>query len=106
MDTTIRLLTIPLLSICEEVFKVESVNICGDHHATLSILKTGRSPTMRHLSRTHRVSVAWLHEQYEREHFMFSYVRSCDMVADIFTKSIPAPTAGLLLGERLMCSVA
>ena len=46
---------------------------------------------MRHLSRTHRVSVAWLHEQYERGDSTFTYVRSCQMAADVFTKSIPNP---------------
>ena len=46
---------------------------------------------MRHLSRTHRVSVAWPHEQYQRENFVFSYVTSSDMAADIFTESISQP---------------
>ena len=96
MDTTIRLRTIPLLSICEQVFGVESVTICGDNQAMLSIRKTGRNPTLRHLSRTHRVSVAWLHEQYEREHSMFSYVRSCDMAAYFFYQAHPQP-------RRLAC---
>ena len=93
MDTTIRLMTRPLLQLCEEVFETSSVGIFGDNPAMLCILKTGRNPTMRHLSRTHRVSVAWLHEQYQRENFVVSYVRSCDMAADIFTKSIPNPEA-------------
>jgi hypothetical protein len=46
---------------------------------------------MRHLSRTHRVSIAWLHEQHRRNRFDFKYVRSEEMAADIFTKSMPAP---------------
>ena len=46
---------------------------------------------MRHLSRTHRVSAAWLHEQYQRENLVFSYVKSCDLAADIFAKSTPTP---------------
>ena len=45
---------------------------------------------MRHLSRTHRVSVAWLREQYQRVSFVVDYVKSCDMVASIFTKSTPS----------------
>ena len=61
MDTTIRLMTLPLLPLCEEVFGINSVDMCGDNQAMLCVFKTGRSPTMRHLSRTRRVSVAWLH---------------------------------------------
>ena len=46
---------------------------------------------MRHLTRTHRISVAWLHEQYHREHFDFKYVSTECIAADVFPKSIPAP---------------
>ena len=30
----------------------------------IRVCQTGRNPTMRHLGRTHRVSVAWLHERF------------------------------------------
>ena len=33
-----------------------------DNQATMRVVSTGKSPTMRYLARTHRVSVAWLHE--------------------------------------------
>jgi len=33
-----------------------------DNQAMIQVVKTGRNATMRHLNRTHRVSVAWLHE--------------------------------------------
>ena len=91
MDMTIRTIALPLLSLVEEVFGVSQVQVCGDNQAMLIVMKTGRNPTMRHLSRTHRVSVAWLHEQYQRENFVFSYVTSSDMAADIFTKPISQP---------------
>ena len=106
MDTAIRLLTIPLLSICEEVFGVDAVNIRGDSQAMLAILKTGRNPTMRHLSRAHRVSVAWLHEQYERGNFTFTCVKSSDMAADIFTKSIPNPDGWRSARQKINVLVA
>ena len=47
----------------------------------------GRNPAMRHLSRTRRVSVAWLHEQHAREGFDFEDASTDGMAADIFTKS-------------------
>ena len=57
----------------------------------LCVMKSGRNPTMRHLSRSHRVSVAWLHEQYKRENFEFAYAETDSMAADMFTKSMPNP---------------
>ena len=91
MDMTIRILTLPVLCLVEEIFPGITLNICGDNTSMLCVLKTGRNPSMRHLSRTHRISVAWLHEQHEREHFNVKYVTTDEMAADVFTKSIPAP---------------
>ena len=43
---------------------------------------------MRHLGRTHGVSVAWLHEQlYIRKLCPIEYTESLDMAADIYTKA-------------------
>ena len=36
-----------------------------DNIAMLRISKTGRNPTMRHIARAHRISVAWLHDVYQ-----------------------------------------
>ena len=91
MDTTIRLLALPLASIADEVFGATKIQIMGDNQGMLCVIRTGRNPTMRHLARTHRVSVAWLHEQHQREDFEFSYVDTDNMAADMFTKSIPNP---------------
>ena len=33
-----------------------------DSQAMIRVVTTGKKPTMRYLARTHRVSVAWLHE--------------------------------------------
>ena len=32
------------------------------NQAMIRVVSTGKNPTMRYLARTHRVSVAWLHE--------------------------------------------
>ena len=88
MDTTIRLLALPLTSIADEVFGATKIQIMGDNQGMLCVIRTGRNPTMRHLARTHRVSVAWLHEQHQREDFEFSYIDTDSMAADMFTQSI------------------
>ena len=42
---------------------------------------------MRYLHRTHRVSVAWLHEVFGGDHLKMVYELSAKMCADIFTKA-------------------
>ena len=91
MDSSLRILTLLVVSIIEELFLETSVSVHGDNQSVICVLKTSRSPTMRHLSRTHRGSIAWLHDQYHRNRFDFRYVRSEEMAADIFTNSMPAP---------------
>jgi hypothetical protein len=92
MDMTIRMLVLPLLSLVDDAFGKARAWICGDNKAMLRVMETGRNPTMRHLTRTHRICVAWLHEQHKREDFHFDYVKSHRMVADMYTKSIPSPS--------------
>ena len=41
---------------------------------------------MRHLPRTHRVQVGWIHEQYQSGHFHFAHESGERMPPDIFTK--------------------
>jgi len=52
----------------------------------LQCVKTGRNPTMRHLQRTHRVQVGWIHEQYKSGQFVFAHESGERMPPDIFTK--------------------
>ena len=46
---------------------------------------------MRHMSRTHGISVASLHELYVAGHFTVEYVPSALQAADIFTKAFSVP---------------
>ena len=41
---------------------------------------------MRHLARTHRVSVSWIHEQYMSGQIIFAHESGERMPPDIFTK--------------------
>ena len=66
MDTSLRRLALPLMQLVEEVFGSTRIPSGGDNPSMLLILKTGRSPTLTHLSRAHRVPVAWLHGQHAR----------------------------------------
>ena len=52
----------------------------------IRVCETGRNPTMRYLQRTHRVSVAWLHERFSQDDIELFYEESSKMCGDIYTK--------------------
>ena len=52
----------------------------------IRVCRSGRNPTMRHLLRTHAVSVASLHEVFKRPDISLEYVQS-ERQADIYTKA-------------------
>ena len=53
----------------------------------IRVVATGKNPTMRYLARTHRVSVAWLHEVCQMKEIRMVYEATSRMCADIFTKA-------------------
>ena len=50
-------------------------------------VETGRNPNMRYLARTHRVSVAWLHETFSQQNIGLMYEVSSEICADIYTRA-------------------
>ena len=62
-----------------------------DNQAMIRVCETGRNPTMRHLGRTHGISVRWLHETLTREVIQLVYEESHLMAADIYTKAFSDP---------------
>jgi hypothetical protein len=38
-----------------------------DNQAVIEVVRTGRNPSMRHLSRVHGISIGFLHEQYDKK---------------------------------------
>ncbi len=57
-----------------------------DNQAMIEIMRTGRNLTMRHLSKTHCISVASLHEQYIKDDMNVCYITTTQMAADLHTK--------------------
>ena len=57
-----------------------------DNQAMLQCIRTGRNATMRHLQRTHRVQVSWIHERYTNQDFLFNHEGGDRMSPDVFTK--------------------
>jgi hypothetical protein len=61
----------------------------GDNTAMISVCKSGKNTTMRHLGRTHGISITWLHDETSKPSCNLSYIATKYMAADIFTKFYP-----------------
>ena len=59
----------------------------------IGVVRSGRNPTMRHLERTHGISIASMHEHFQKDHFVLIYEITAKMAADIHTKGFRNPMA-------------
>ena len=58
-----------------------------DNEAVIKMIMKGRSPTMRHVSRTHRVALDWLFDQINLEpKIQIKYIDTKNQLADILTE--------------------
>eukprot|EP00969_Alexandrium_andersonii_P071765 3167717-Alexandrium_andersonii.AAC.1 len=65
MDYAMRHEGLPSHSLWEVLMPAgHRLRVREDNHAVMAIIRSGRKPTMRHLHRTHRVSVQWLRERF------------------------------------------
>ena len=61
--------------------------VFGDNEAVIKMIMKGRSPTMRHVSRTHRVALDWLFDRINLEpKIQIKYIDTKNQLADILTK--------------------
>ena len=67
------------------------VKFMEDNQATITILSTGHSQSMRHANRTQCVSFRWLKQQFECGQFELVNVKTDFQVADILTKPFTSP---------------
>ena len=59
-----------------------------DNEAVIKMIIKGRSPTMRHVSRTHRVALDWLFDRINLDpKIQIKYIDTKNQLADILTKS-------------------
>ena len=58
-----------------------------DNEAVIKMIFKGRSPTMRHVARTHRVALDWLFDRINLDpKFQIKYIDTKNQLADILTK--------------------
>ena len=58
-----------------------------DNEAVIKMIIQGRSPTMRHVSRTHRVALDWLFDRINLDtRIQIKYIDTKNQLADILTK--------------------
>ena len=68
--------------------KESQLYIFEDNKAVIKMIIKGRSPTMRHVSRTHRVALDWFFDRINLDpKVQIKYVESENQLADILTKS-------------------
>ena len=61
--------------------------IFEDNEAVIKMIRKGRSPTMRHVSRTHRVALDWLFERIKFDpKIQIKNINTKSQLADILTK--------------------
>ena len=57
-----------------------------DNEAVIKMIMKGRSPTMRHVSRTHRVALDWLFDRINLDpKIQIKYIDTKNQLADILT---------------------
>ena len=87
-DLAVRQEGLPALDVWETLLmRVVQLTLQEDNKSAIAIIRSGRNPAIRHMSRTHGVNVSWLHEQLNRKKYSISKCDTNDMSADIFTKS-------------------
>ena len=88
INSAVRITGVPALDLFETIFqrKKMHINVHEDNETCARICKSGKNETMRHLQRTHNISIAWLHGQFQRKEFDVINEPTDGMCADIFTK--------------------
>ena len=91
LDHGLRTVALPSLDIWDVFAPMAKLCVHEDNDVAIRVTRSGRNQTMRHLGRTHGVSIRWLYEQYRAGVFDLRYEPSATMAADIFTKGFSNP---------------
>ena len=71
--------------------------IFEDNEAVIKMIIKGRSHTMRHVFRTHRVALDWLFDRINLDpKIQIKYIDTKNQLADILTEEISHVTSGII----------
>ena len=74
-----------------------SLYVFQDKEAVIKMIIKGRSPTMRHVSKTHRVALDWLFDRINLDpKIQIKYIDTKNQLADILTKEISRVVNGII----------
>ena len=83
-------------SACQEAL----LFVSEDNEAVIKMIMKGRSPTMRHVSRIHRVAIDWLSDRINLDlKIQIKYIDTKNQLVDILTKGISH-----LMSEIICCA--
>lgn len=86
-DYALRNLGVPSLRVWDTIVGQGSkITFHDDNQGMIGVMRTGRNPTMRHLERSHGISIVWMHQMFQLDHIDLAYEITARMAADIHTK--------------------
>ena len=87
-DFALRTEGIPALIVWDKIMRNEAkCKFYEDNETMITVMRTGKNPTMRHIGRTHRVSLGWLSDRFKERWHELVWINTDYQAADIFTKS-------------------
>ena len=70
-----------------------------DNTATITIVEKGRSPSLRHLNKTHRISIFWVAEVLRNKDLQIKHCDTLLQKGDGFTKDLDRLKFNGMLGQ-------
>ena len=87
-DYALRTHAIPVISLWKTLVGSDpKIIFHDDNQGMIAIIRSGQNPTMRHLERTHGISIQWMHEIFQNDLIYLVYEVTSKMCADIHTKA-------------------
>ena len=87
MTVALRMETWLALQLLEQLCgKTMTVSITEDNTTAIRVITSGKKPTIRHMSRTHRINIQFLHAPVVRKQVQLVSCRTDHMCVDIVSK--------------------
>ena len=93
-DFALRTMGVPVVDLWRIVAGREpQIVFHDDNQAMIAVIRSGKNPTMRHIERSHGISIVWMHEMFLLSYIILIYEITSKMAADIHTKAFRDPMA-------------